>query len=317
MTKKTAPTDQKATTTKATDKKTEPSIIAPSTVLKLIIPSAQAEAAYKKVLAKASKQVKVEGFRLGNAPTKLVEEKVSREKLVNLCLDDLLAAAYDELIKKENKHPLAQPEIRVISTDANQDWEIEVAIAEKPVLNIKDWQKTVSKAQQLAQAEMKKVEAELKKAPVAKDAKPAEKLTEQQQQEVQLRVIFKELIQAFKPSIPELLVKQDVRRQLDELLHQLEHLKMSLDEYLQRRQFTFEQLSSDMAMSAISGWQLEFILDAIIAEQKIEPTPQELEDYLVKYKSTKKFAELDHQVQHQLEYEVQRQKVTQILLKTS
>jgi FKBP-type peptidyl-prolyl cis-trans isomerase (trigger factor) len=302
MTKKPTSTDQKVTAKTQqppADQKKEAPLIIPSTVLKMVIPQDQATAAFKKVLKKASRQVKVEGFRLGNAPSKLVEEKVGREKLVNLSLDELLSQAYADLIAKEKKRPLAQPEIRIISTDEGKDWEIEVLIAEKPILNINDWEKIVKKAHTLAAEEIKK----------------NDKLTDQQKEEVQLRTIFKELIQAFKPAVPELLVKQDVNRQLDELLHQLEHLKMSLDEYLQRRQFSFEQLSSDMAMSAISGWQLEFVLDAIISEQKIEPSTQELEDYLAKYKSTKKFAELDHQVQHQLEYEVQRQKVTQLLLK--
>jgi len=299
MTKKSTAPASKATPSTAT--KSAPALISPNTILKLIIPADQARSAYQKVLTKAGRQVKVEGFRLGNAPTKLVAEKVGREKLVNLCLDELLPAAYSDLIKKSHKQPLTQPELKIVSTDEGKDWEIQVAIAEKPILNVQDWLKIVKKAQKLAQAEIKK----------------NDKLTDQQQEEVKLRMIFKELIQTFKPSIPELLIKQDVRRQLDELLHQLEHLKMSLDEYLQRRQFTFEQLSSDMAMSAISGWQLELILDAIIADQKLEASTQDLEDYLAKIKSTKKLPELEHHLQHQLAYEVQKQKVTQLLLKTT
>ncbi|HNS65652.1 MAG TPA: hypothetical protein PKJ26_04105, partial [Candidatus Woesebacteria bacterium] len=85
-----------------------------------------------------------------------------------------------------------------------------------------------------------------------------------------------------KPQLPELLVKQQTRRELERLVQELQSMKLTLDDFLSRNNQTFEQLSGNIAARAVGQLQLEFILQAISQQAEITVTEAEIEEVIAK-----------------------------------
>lgn len=337
-TTKSTKTTKKQTAQKKTEEKHQhQTAIVDNTKLELIIDKKQAQTAFNQALKSLGKNVKADGFRQGKVPTSKIEQIISVEKIVNQALNQLLPQAYAELIKKENLIPLTQPEIQIISANKGEDWKLEVQIAQKPEIKLGKYQDSVKKAQKEAQAEIEKQEKELAKA--AQEAKTKDDktkveidpsspkastvqdkpnlpttLNDEQKQDIRLRVIFHQLIHDISPEIQELLVKEDVRRQLDDLAHQLKQYNLSFEDYLAKMNLSFDQLTGQMAATSLASLQVEFILAEIIQEQKIEVTDKDFEDYLKKIKSNKKVEDLDGQMKAHLTHTISRRKVIDFLL---
>lgn len=90
-------------------------------------------------------------------------------------------------------------------------------------------------------------------------------------------MIYSALVTSVRPAIPELLVKQEATNQLRQLGEQLERFNLTFETFLQQRNMTQDQLTNQVAAEALSRLQLAFIIDAIVVEQKLQPTEKDIE----------------------------------------
>nr|MBP9782058.1 hypothetical protein [Candidatus Woesebacteria bacterium] len=135
-----------------------------------------------------------------------------------------------------------------------------------------------------------KIAKEAKKAALVhlkEEAKKKEQSTDdshekQHQDDHILQHIFQDLVKTCKPQLPELLVKQQTRRELERLVQELQSMKLTLDDFLSRNNQTFEQLSGNIAARAVGQLQLEFILQAISQQAEITVTEAEIEEVIAK-----------------------------------
>ena len=152
-------TDTKTTTntkkTAAKAEKTEKALIGKNTVLTLTIDKKTAAAAYKKTVAKLSKDLKTSGFRKGKVPVDVAEKMLGEDRIIQEALEVCVPDAYKALIEKEGKQPLTYPEFNPISLKKGEDWTLEVHIAEKPVINLKGYKAVAKKALKTAETELK------------------------------------------------------------------------------------------------------------------------------------------------------------------
>lgn len=302
-------------------------VLAPNTKLTLVIPWAEAERAYQAVLKRQAQRVKTAGFRQGKAPLKLAEEVIGQDKLIDATLNQILPAAYTELIKKENKQPLTQPDIRPTKLMMGEDWEFEIQIGERPEIKLGKYQDAAKKGRTAAQEEIKKSNAERAEAakktkteknpPNSTEQTPTEPLTKDNEEEITLRHIFRALVEQIQPAIPELLVREETRRELEQLVRSLEQFKFTLDDYLKRRGQTFEELSGEIAATMLGQIQMEFILDAIAEHEKIAITDAEIDAVgeRIKDPKTRENQLKNDQYRHYVRHQLRRQKVTELLLK--
>lgn len=321
MTKSKAKPTSKKNSKKSAPKSGVGELIAANTVVKLTIPWKQVDQNYQQALKELSKQVKAQGFRKGKAPAKMAEQVIGKAKLVEKTLDRVLPAVYRETITAQQKRPLTNPEFKPISLEEGKDWVIEAMIAEPPQFKLGKYQTTVEEANKNAQVEIKKVEKQQTKTKKnnkkeTKQATTPQELTTEQKKEATLRIIFTKLVSTIKPQIPELLLRQETRRELNDLVNNLSHMSLKLDGYLQQRNLTFEQLSSELAAVALGRLQLDFILGAIAQEQKFVIPPQEIKLQIAKIKDKKvrQTVEKDGRYTSQLELTLVRQKVIDYLL---
>lgn len=274
-----------------------PSLIAPNTKITITIPWEKAQPAYTKARAQVAQTVKIAGFRKGKVPADVAEKMVGTAQIIEKAIESVLPEAYIEAIKKADKKPLTQPSFQAVSLEVGQEWVIEAQIAERPEIKLTDYKKAVKEAKKAAEKAIQTQEAEIKKTAeqYEKDKKAGtlkaepgheghdhspKSLTAEQKKEITLQHIYQALIETIKPQIPELLVRHEVEYDLDQLGRQLQAIQMTFDQYLQRRGISQEQLTQQMAMSALGRIQLVFVIDAIASEHKLEVTDTELDNYI-------------------------------------
>ncbi|HEX7017329.1 MAG TPA: trigger factor [Patescibacteria group bacterium] len=290
-------------------------VIAENTVLELTIPWKTAHRAYNQVLTQVAQGLKAPGFRKGKVPVKMAEEKVGRAELVERTLNQVVPPAYQRLIEEKKRKPLTQPEIKPLKLDWEQDWLLEVQIAEEPKVTLGDYKKAVKKGKADHEKEHAQEEKDKKDKKATKDTHGHDH--DHQEEDHLLQHIFKELVTSVKPRIPELLLKEQTRAELQRLARSLEQMKISVDDYLKRRGMTFEQLSQELATVALGQLQVEYILKAVVAEEKLDATDKEIaakKDEMIKQGSQKESLETEY-AQNYLKSVVTRDKVIQHLLK--
>lgn len=319
MTKK-EPTKKPVKKTKKTE---QPNIVTDNTKLKLKLVWSDIETEYNKVLKASAKGVKAQGFRKGKVPLKIAEEKIGKEKIVNKVLETLIPPIYDKLIATEKRQPLTQPQINPISMEWGKDWELEVQIAEKPTIKLDGYKKSVKKGFKAALKQLKE-QATAKKKEIAqakKDKKEAPKeqtpeQTKAKEREVKLHQIFKTLVEDIQPQIPELLLKDETKREIQRMAKELEKMGLSLDDYLARRGQKFEEMSSQIAAQVLGQLQLEFILREIEMVEKIEATDKDKKAELDKIKDEKMKKQIEsnhHYLEHFNKQIIRRKLIDQFL----
>ncbi|MBU0576158.1 hypothetical protein KJ654_00655, partial [Patescibacteria group bacterium] len=130
--------------------------------------------------------------------------------------------------------------------------------------------------------------------------------------------IFKALLEATQPQIPELLLKEETKREIQRLDQELKKIGLSLDDYLTKRNQKFEDMSSQVAIQSLSQLQLEFVLEAIEQDQKIKVTQKDIDVELRKIKDEKVKQQIqnNHQYLNYLEAQINRRKLIDLLLET-
>lgn len=317
----TNPTTKKSTSTEAP-------LIGPNTVLELTIDAKTAAEAYARILKRAARSMKTDGFRRGKVPAGLVESMVDQEKLVNEVLQEVVPPVFEAELKKSGYLPLTYPEFKVVSVEKGKDWKIETHIAQKPEIKLGSYQKVVKEALKAAKKHEDEMAKEREKAQKAakEDASTAKAEAshadhahddEAHQRDHFLQHIYADLVKALKPTIPELLVKEDVRSELETLVRQLQGMKLDLDTFLKQRQMSFEQLSQELTYQSLGRLQLTFILDAITDQEKIEVTEADRSAAMEKVtdEDLKKRYQTDERYQTMLTQTLQRQKLADFLLK--
>ncbi len=275
---------------------------------------------YQKVLKDLSSSLKLKGFRKGKIPLAIAEKEIGQEKIINQVLQELIPEAYGSAIKELNHKPLTTPEFQAISINKDNDWIIKAYFSESPEIDLKNYKKIAKEAKKVAQEEIKKSEAENKKNKTSKkskddSAKKIENLTDNQKKDAILQAIIAKLVEKIKPTIPRLLLKQSAEREMDSFIKRLESLKIDLDTFLNSRQMTQEQLSSQIMISTLNQLQVEFLLKAIGEQEKLEISDQEVSSTIEATEDEKVKAQMktDESYQSYLKQMLLKQKVLELI----
>jgi trigger factor len=92
-----------------------------SVELTIEIPQSRVDVEYKSVFERISKNAKVDGFRRGKAPVKLVEN-MYREQADREVLESILKATYFDAVQEKNYSPIGEPHFDVKEFDKNKSF---------------------------------------------------------------------------------------------------------------------------------------------------------------------------------------------------
>lgn len=316
-------TDKKNTTPAqqvTTEAPTQHPSIAENTSFELVLPWSLVEPAYNQEVGHAASHLKMAGFRPGKVPASMAEKRVDQEHLVTHVLRKVAPALLEKKFAEEGSkyHPISQPSVHPLSTLKGADWKVKVSFAEPPVIKLGDYKKTVKAAKKASEKEVAEQEKALKEQSKKdkKDKKAPTELTDEQKKEVQLRFIFRDLVEGVKPAIPELLVREETEYRLQNFAQSLNQFKIELQDYLKRRGTTIEQIIAEFQAEALASLQLEFVLSEIGKTAKIEVSDADRKEALdaIKDEKLKAQYEKDQTYQNRLDNTIYRRKIIDHIL---
>jgi trigger factor len=275
---------------------------------KLTIPHQEIQKNYQAVLKETASRTSLPGFRKGKAPLTAVEKEVDKAKLYEQVLKNLLPGIYTNYITSHHLKPITDPKISITSAKENEDWEIDVEIAEKPEVKLNQYQDAI-----------KSVKAKDSIWTPGKPLKPSSDTDASKSDDAEsqrLTQIFDVLLRTCTLDLPELLIEEEVNRSLSRLLNQIDKLGLNLDQYLHSLNTTLDKLKAEYRTTAEANLKLEFILAAIAAEQKLTATQKDIDAFIKEVTDPKVRQQItDHpENQASLAYSLTKRKVVDYLM---
>lgn len=200
--------------------------------LKLVLPWTDIQAAYQKHLRRHAQTIEIKGFRKGKAPLDTVAQTVGKAHIYQDAFAESFSAAYTQVITKKGLKPLITPQVKGLKTDEGADWHIEATTAQAPQFTLGDYKQYLKG-------------------------------------KTKLESVFDALLQHIQFSVSPLLIDQAKNQALVRLLDQVNRLGLTIDQYLNSKQLTKEQLQAEYAQTATTQLRLEFILQEIGADLKL------------------------------------------------
>jgi FKBP-type peptidyl-prolyl cis-trans isomerase (trigger factor) len=297
-------------------KKPTSPMISENTTILVTIPWAKAEKAYQKSLRKLSTSLKLPGFRKGKVPTNVAEEALGKPKIISQTLDLVLPEAYKAALEKSKKKSVVQPEFEPVSIEMNKDWKLQAIIAEEPEIKLGKYKKIITEARKKAEQEISKNRKKAAKDTKDKSAKKetAEEIeaNKKQEQNQILQEVLKALTTDIKPAIPELMVKRQTQREIEEFNKQLKGVNLTIDDYLARRKTTEQELLQELTAASLAQLQTNEILRAIMQTEKITVSDSDIKKMLGDNYDKKK--ELPAHLKDMVEDSIRKQKVIDFLV---
>lgn len=264
--KKKSKSNNKTPNTKKTGVKTGDFIV-DNTTFELTIPQEEVEKGWQKALEQAQEQLKQDGFRKGKAPLSMVKNKLGQGYLVQKTAEVVLPEAYSTYVKEHDLKPLTEPDIHPKSVEEGQAWTFEVAIPERPEIKLGDWQKIAKKAK----SEWEKKQAKNEKTKDQKDSGP-----KNPEDDSPVQAMVEALLEKIEVKVPELLLRRETENQLHQLEHQLEHMGMTMPDFLDKSGQSSEDIQRDYAARSLGSLRVELLLGEIIAEEKVTVSEEEI-----------------------------------------
>lgn len=225
--------------------------------LTITIPAQQVKETFARVRGQALKEVKLPGFRPGNAPVELAERQLDENALTQTLFQELVPVAYAQAVTKEGIKPIVPPQISIkefkpptrvgVPTGASgkeEDLVLEARTAERPAVILGDYKKTL------------------------KGLKGGEKITAAQ--------VLEKLRETAKIEIPHLLVDNEVQRMLSSLIDQVRSLGLTIDQYLSSQGKTSDRLRQEYHEVAQKNLKDEFTLSEVAQAEKIAVSEKEI-----------------------------------------
>ncbi len=226
----------------------------------------EVEKEYQLALKRLANELTLPGFRKGKAPPDKAEEKLSKEVIYQEAIKKLIPQIYQKAIQKHQLKPIAEPKVALTSAKEGKDWEVKITSCVLPEINLGKYKE-----------ELKKISPKGKIWTPGKEAKeltPEEKRIEEQKK---ISALITKLIEVVKFKLPSFLLESEEQKKLVSLVDQLQKTGLTIEQYLASKSQTLEQLKEEINKQIESDWKLEFVLEKVADEEKIQVNQQELE----------------------------------------
>lgn len=100
--------------------------------LKIIAPSAEVNAGYKKAVQKIADQANIPGFRKGKAPRAIIEMHYGKEAVKQEAFEIVANKAYSEALDQEKLIPVSDPKVEESTFEEGKDMELTIKVTLKP-----------------------------------------------------------------------------------------------------------------------------------------------------------------------------------------
>lgn len=270
MTKKVASKEPKSEVKKPSapytmDKKADGTI-----TLTITVKAPEVEKVRKTIIDELVQHVELPGFRKGKAPRNVAEAKLAPERIREETLKKIITDEYIKAVKQFDIKPIINPLIHVENWGDGGDLVFMADTCEEPEATLGKYKDAVSKITAGSKIIV----------PGKEQEKPSlEKILEAAMTEVKI-------------TIPKVLIDSEASRLLSRLLDEVKTLGMTLDQYLNSKGITSEQIRADYEKRAEQDLRLEFFLRKVSDAEKITVEPKDIEEALGSIDDKKQQAEI-------------------------
>jgi FKBP-type peptidyl-prolyl cis-trans isomerase (trigger factor) len=241
----------------------------------IIIPWSEAKKAQEEIENELVKQVKIAGFRPGQAPKNVAKAKLNPELVREEMLKKVVGKAYNEALKKHSLKPIITPRIHIDVFTEGTDIIFTAETCEEPQIELGNYKD-----------EVKKITAK------SKIIVPGNPSTGSGSSKASIDDILGGALKTAKIKIPNVLIENEVSRLLSQLLDELKKLGLTLDQYLTSKNIDPEKLREEYKTKAEMDLKLEFFLRKVADEEKITVEKEDIEHAMATIENPKEREEI-------------------------
>ena len=130
--------------------------------LKIEVSPAEWQKFYDEAAKELGQKIKIEGFRPGRAPAKLVAEKVGEAKILEEAAERCVKKSYLQAVTENNIEAIGRPEINITKIAKDNPFEFKAKVAILPEITLPDY-KQISRKMQQEKKEVSVSDEELEK----------------------------------------------------------------------------------------------------------------------------------------------------------
>ncbi|HXK52613.1 hypothetical protein H6802_02810 [Candidatus Nomurabacteria bacterium] len=238
--------------------------------LQVTVPADKVKSTYNSIFEELVKNTELPGFRKGQAPKNLVEEKTDVSKLYGDVINELLKIYYPQALKEHLLQPIANPKVEVTEFDLDKDFEFTATVAIMPDVKVGDYIKALKK--------IHKENSEKIRAENAEKLKRGEAITGHDHAHLSPDEVVNSIVEVTTAEVADLVIEDEVDRMMTRLVDQAQAVGISLEQYLKSQNKTADQLREDYGVIALRNLKAEFALDHLLKKSKIEVSDAEVEE---------------------------------------
>lgn len=242
------------------------------------IPWATIETEYKKAFDKLAQDLTVEGFRKGKAPKEIAEKNLPKDRVYDTMIRAYVPVKYEEIIKEDKLQPIYSPKIELVKAKENEDWQVKFTVPLQPEIDLKNYKDIVKKA---------KAEADKPEIWTPGKDKEAKEPTPGAKKEMAMQAALNALVDKVKVEISDVILDDEVNRRMTKLIDDIQRLGMTVENYVKAKNLTVDQLKDQFKKEIEETYKIEFILQQIADDEKIQVEKEDLDKMMVGLKDEK------------------------------
>ncbi len=243
-------------------------------VLKITVPHEEVEKSRVKVKAELAKHVSAPGFRKGQVPKKIADEKLPKHVIQEETLKTVVPDAYNAVIKESGLQPILSPKLHIEVFEEGTDLVFEAVTALEPEVKLGDYKKAVQEV--------------TGKSKIIKSSKT----TKAEEEKPNVDQVLQAALTSTDITVPKILIEEETNRLLTQLVDELQRLGMTVDQYLSTRGQNTDQMREGYEAKAKRDLQLEFLLKAIADTEKITVEEKDIQEALSRFQDEKNREEI-------------------------
>lgn len=247
-----------------------------TTQLIIDVPKLDIKKEEDEAFSRLQSQLTVEGFRQGKAPKDIAEKHISKDTLYQELAQKLISRIYQEIITKESLKPIILPKVDLVKAKENEDWQIKITLAEKPMVELGDYKKVV-----------KEVKDRVEKSNIWVPGKDKEVKKPEEDKSKLLNEILTALLKETKLEISDLIVDDEINHRLTHLVDEIQKIGLTTENYLKSKNLTMESLKAQFRKETEDTYKLEFALAEIADKENIKIEKADLDKLFVNIKDEK------------------------------
>lgn len=270
----------------------------------------------KKIVKRYKENLELPGFRKGNAPEKMIIEKVGEARILEDAAEEAIKEIYPQILLEHKIEAIGRPEVTITKLALGNELGVKIKTSIVPEVKLADYKKIASEDKnpieedpEVGDDEVEKVIDSVRQARKKEDGKLPEldqnfvkelgnftdledlkqkikqNLKEEkkhQQKNKKRTAILEKIIKDSEIELPEILVRGELEKMLAQFKEEIEVAGMSFKDYLEKTKADEEKIRRDWRPQAEKRAQSQLVLNKIAAVEKITADPRILEQEVEK-----------------------------------